>query len=66
MDGVHEFDAAKIELEAAAMVQRMDLRRAVFVEPGGDLVIGDHQRAIAPGDVHRIGQVVRHGRGKSG
>ena len=58
MDGVDEFDAAEIELIAAAMVQRMHARRALLVEPGGDFKVGNHQRVGAFGDFHRVADVV--------
>ena len=58
MNGIHEFGAAKIELETAAMVQRMHARSALFVEPGGDFEIGNHQRVGAFGDFHRVADVV--------
>ena len=58
MNGVDEFGAAKIELETAAMVQRMHARRALFVEPGGNLEVGNHQRVGAFGDFHRVADVV--------
>ena len=59
VNGVHKFGAAKIELKSAAVIERMDFRRAVFVQPRGNLVIGDHQRAGASGDFHRVADVIR-------
>ena len=58
MNGVHEFGAAKIEFETAAVVHRMHSRRALLVEPGGDFIIGNHQRVGAFGDFHRVADVV--------
>jgi len=58
VNGVHKFDAAKSELATAAVIERMDFRRAFLVEPGGNLVIGNHRRAGAFGDFHRVTDVV--------
>ena len=59
MDGVDEFNPAKIELMAAAMIQWMALGQALFAEPDRQFEVGDNCCAGAFSDYSGISHVIR-------